>query len=100
MAAKQRERGGGPSPPRSESESHKPPATQPTGVESPQSKLTREDTKVMAQSELQAEAQHRRIQPDGITVIGEAVRRIAPETAEFLIEITTSAPNAAQALRD
>lgn len=33
-------------------------------------------------------------------MIGEAVRRLPPENAEFLIEITASAPTAAQALRD
>jgi uncharacterized protein YggE len=37
---------------------------------------------------------------EGVTVTGEAVRRITPESAEFLIEITASAPTAAQALRD
>lgn len=37
---------------------------------------------------------------EGVTVTGEAVRRVAPESAEFLIEITASAPTAAQALRD
>jgi len=37
---------------------------------------------------------------EGVTVIGEAVRRVPPESAEFLIEITVSAPTAAQALRD
>jgi hypothetical protein len=37
---------------------------------------------------------------EGITVTGEAVRRVSPESAEFLLEITTSAPTAAQALRD
>jgi uncharacterized protein YggE len=37
---------------------------------------------------------------EGVTVIGEAVRRVAPECAEFLVEIATSAPTAAQALRD
>lgn len=37
---------------------------------------------------------------EGITVTGEAVRRVSPETAEFLIEITSTAPTAAQALRD
>lgn len=37
---------------------------------------------------------------EGITVTGEAVRRVSPENAEFLIEITSSAANAAQALRD
>jgi len=40
------------------------------------------------------------IPTDGITVTGEAFRRVTPESAEFLIEITTSAPSAAQALRD
>lgn len=37
---------------------------------------------------------------DGVTVIGEAVRRVPPESAELLIEITAAAPTAAQALRD
>lgn len=41
------------------------------------------------------------VQPvEGVTVTGEAVRRVSPENAEFLIEITSSAPTAAQALRD
>jgi uncharacterized protein YggE len=35
-----------------------------------------------------------------VTVIGEALRRVAPEGAEFLIEITAGAPTAAQALHD
>ncbi len=39
-------------------------------------------------------------QSEGITVIGEAVRRVSPENAEFLIEVTSSSPTAAQALRD
>jgi uncharacterized protein YggE len=38
--------------------------------------------------------------PEGITVIGEAVRRVPPESAEFVIEIGATAPTAAQALRD
>lgn len=33
-------------------------------------------------------------------MVGEAVRRVQPESAEFLIEITTTAMSAAQALRD
>jgi uncharacterized protein YggE len=33
-------------------------------------------------------------------VIGEAVRRVTSETAEFLIEVATTAPTAAQALRE
>lgn len=32
--------------------------------------------------------------------MGEAVRRVAPESAEFVIEIAAAAPTAAQALRD
>lgn len=54
----------------------------------------------MSTSELQSAGSARRTQLEGVTVIGEAVRRLAPESAEFLIEITTSAANAAQALRD
>lgn len=50
------------------------------------------------------EVQHTRsqsgMQTEGITVIGEAVRRVAPEQAEFLIEVTANATTAAQALRD
>jgi uncharacterized protein len=37
---------------------------------------------------------------EGVTVVGEAVRRVSPESAEFLVEIVASAPSAAQALRD
>jgi len=37
---------------------------------------------------------------EGVSVTGEAVRRVAPESAEFLIEISASAATAAQALRD
>ena len=39
-------------------------------------------------------------QMEGVTVIGEAVWRVPPERAEFLIEITSNAPTAAQALQD
>ena len=39
-------------------------------------------------------------QMDGVMVIGEAVWRVPPERAEFLIEITAGAPTAAQALHD
>lgn len=37
---------------------------------------------------------------EGVTVIGEAVRRVPSETAEFLIEVNATAPTAAQALRE
>ena len=39
-------------------------------------------------------------QMEGVTVMGEAVRRVSSETAEFLIEVASTAPNAAQALRE
>lgn len=39
-------------------------------------------------------------QPEGITVIGEAVRRVAPENAEILVEIGAAASSAAQAVRE
>jgi uncharacterized protein YggE len=54
-----------------------------------------EDTKVMPSYGLRTQTQM-----EGVTVVGEAVRRILSESAEFLIEITSTAPNAAQALRD
>ena len=37
---------------------------------------------------------------EGVTVVGEAVRRASPESAEFLIEISASASTASQAIRD
>jgi hypothetical protein len=46
------------------------------------------------------QVQHQPAHVEGVTVIGEAVRRILPERAEFLIEITAIAATAAQALRD
>jgi hypothetical protein len=49
---------------------------------------------------LQAQGQFSPIPRDGVSVIGEAVRRVPPENAEFLIEITASAPSAAQALHE
>jgi len=39
-------------------------------------------------------------QNEGVTVIGEAVRRILSESAEVIIEVTSAAPTAAQAQRD
>ena len=37
---------------------------------------------------------------EGVAVIGEAVRRVAPESAEFLIEISAGGHTASQALKD
>jgi len=39
-------------------------------------------------------------QTEGVTVIGEAVRRIQSESAEIIIEITSAAPTAGQAQRE
>ena len=39
-------------------------------------------------------------QMDGVMVTGEAVWKVQPERADFLIEIASSAPTAAQALHD
>lgn len=39
-------------------------------------------------------------QAEGVTVVGEAIRRVPSEAAEFLIEAASSAPTAAQALRE
>ncbi|HJZ99235.1 MAG TPA: SIMPL domain-containing protein [Candidatus Solibacter sp.] len=37
---------------------------------------------------------------EGIAVVGEAVRRMAPESAEFVIELSTTAYSAAQAMKE
>jgi len=37
---------------------------------------------------------------EGIAVVGEAVRRVAPDSAEFLIEITAGGHTAGQAIQD
>ena len=47
-----------------------------------------------------SDVQHTRTHTEGVTVIGEAVRRVPPEQAEFLIEVAANASTAAQALRD
>lgn len=39
-------------------------------------------------------------QQEGITVVGEAIRKILPERVEFLIEVTASAGTVSQVLRD
>jgi uncharacterized protein YggE len=37
---------------------------------------------------------------EGVAVVGEAVRRVPPESAEFLIEVDTTAYSAAQAMKE
>src|SRR5215831_13447975 len=85
MASKQRERAGDPSPARSDSEPKSSPG---------------EESKTMAATETQTSLAQRTGPLEGITVVGEAVRRLTPEHAEFLIEVTSSGSNAAQVLRE
>src|SRR5262249_11394969 len=66
-----------------------------TQPEKPEPEKPEEDTNVMPSFGLRTQTP-----AEGVTVTGEAVRRIAPESAEFLIEITAAAPTAAPALRD
>jgi uncharacterized protein YggE len=98
MNAKQRGRAGGFPPARPE------PQTAPVNDEAAPRTLSEksvgEDTKRMSPYGLQAQGQLPQTHKEGVTVIGEAVRRVPPENAEFLIEITASAPTAAQALHD
>jgi uncharacterized protein YggE len=61
---------------------------------------SRKDTQVTPAYGLRTSAQQAQQQVEGVTVIGEAVRRVSSETAEFLIEVTSTAPTAAQALRE
>lgn len=58
------------------------------------------DTATMPSYESAAAAQAIPARHEGISVVGEAVRRVSPENAEFVVEIASSAPSAAQALRD
>src|SRR6185503_19226362 len=88
MSSKQRRRSGSFPPANAETETGQ--ETLPEG----------EDRNTMSAYALQSRSANAPQPIEGITVIGEAVRRVSPESAEFLIEITTSAPTAAQALRD
>ncbi|PWU04455.1 MAG: hypothetical protein C5B51_16770 [Terriglobia bacterium] len=91
MATKQRGRASGFSPGRP---APKPIAT-PVGNEATETEPLQEGNKMTASNPLRAQ-----IPAEGITVIGEALRRVVPESAEIVAEITASAPGAAQALRD
>src|SRR5437870_5303321 len=94
MASKQRGRAGGISSARSHTETPARPASAETGPAILRDRLG-EEIKVTASHGSRAQTQ-----VEGVTVIGEAVWRVPPERAEFLIQITTSAPTAAQALHD
>jgi uncharacterized protein YggE len=58
------------------------------------------DNRSEKENEMASYGSRLQTQTDGVMVIGEAVWRVSPERAEFLIEITASAPTAAQALHD
>jgi uncharacterized protein YggE len=55
-----------------------------------------EDTNVTPMQTFQAQSR----QMEGVAVVGEAVRRVPPERAEFLIEITVTSASVTEALRD
>lgn len=98
MTSKQRGRAGGFPPARPEPQPSRV-NDEPTPGTSPKNSVL-EDTKRMSPYGLQPQAQFPPTQREGVTVVGEAVRRVPPENAEFLMEITASAPTAAQALHD
>jgi len=103
MSAKQRGRAGefSPARPAEPQPAPVPEETAPATLqENLQEKSVGEDTKRMSPYGLQLQGQFPQTPREGVTVIGEAVRRVPPESAEFLIEIITSAPTAAQALSD
>jgi uncharacterized protein len=100
MAAKKSGRTGDHPPVRSQTGA---PANQPDTIAAApilEETISREDTQVMPAYGLRTPAQQAQQQMEGVTVIGEAVRRVPSETAEFLIEVTSTAPTAAQALRE
>jgi len=103
MAAKKNERAGGPLPAHREMESKPDRVPREHGEASSEDitreNITRKDTEPMAAYATQAQHTPAK-QVEGVTVTGEAVRRVSPEHAEFLIEIVASAPTAAQAMRD
>jgi uncharacterized protein YggE len=88
-----------PAPPDEEAAGLAEAGTTAAGVESQAQKQEREeDTNVTPTPTQIFHAQSR--QMEGVAVIGEAVRRVPPESAEFLIEVTVTAASVAQALRD
>jgi uncharacterized protein YggE len=95
MATNKRGRAGGFSLARPNTEAPATQAHEAAGVDILAEKTVGEDTKVMLSDRLRTQTL-----AEGVTVTGEAVRRIASENAEFLIEITSTAPTTAQVLRD
>ena len=75
------------------------PVNEVTEPKAPENSM-REDTEQMSPYGLQQPGPFPQTLREGVTVVGEAVRRVSPENAEFLIEVTASASTAAQALHD
>src|SRR6266571_3162703 len=96
MAAKKSGRAGGIPPARPDSDSPVRPDPH-AGVKTVVENTSRGETKVMPSYGTRTQTH---TQTEGVTVIGEAVRRILSESAEVIIEITVAAPTAAQATRD
>src|SRR5882762_1391557 len=95
MATKKSGRAGGIPPARPNTEAPATPADPHAGVESLAKNTRRGETNMTPSYGTRTQTQ-----AEGITVIGEAVRRILSESAEVMIEVTSAAPTAAQAMRD
>jgi len=96
MAAKKSGRAGGIPPARPDSDAPVRPDPH-AGVKTVVENTSRGETKVMPSYGTRTQTH---TQTEGVTVIGEAVRRILSESAEVIIEVTSAAPTAAQAMRD
>src|SRR5882762_9971881 len=95
MATKKSGRAGGIPPARPNTEAPATPADPHAGVGSWVENTFRGETNVMPSYGTRTQTK-----TEGVTVIGEAVRRILSESTEVIIEITSAAPTAAQAIRD
>jgi uncharacterized protein YggE len=81
---------------RPSAESASKPDVESTGPEALPEDIEHKERNIMPSYANRTETQ----QLEGVTVFGEAVRRIMPERAEFLVELTASAGTVAQVLRD
>jgi uncharacterized protein YggE len=66
------------------------------GFESERNQGLEEDTNVTPMQATQWQPR----QMEGVAVVGEAVRRVPPESAEFLVEVAVTSNSVAQALRE
>jgi uncharacterized protein YggE len=91
---KARGRAGGPPPARSITAGAEP-VIEDSGPANAEETTSQKETKIMP-----SYGRTETVQAEGVTVIGEAVRAVLPERAEFYIEITATSQTAVQALRD